>query len=115
MISLVNVCVLSLAVVYTVCYYYYIRYWIKKEYVLSYWYKMNNSKKKKINIENRTCYYFDDIIKFKDFNLDNTLIDGKSYESILVCNISYKSWIAAKPLRSWVDNMYGFIRVYEGT
>ena len=30
---------------------------------------MNNLKE--INIKNRTCDYFDDIIKFEDFNLDN--------------------------------------------
>ena len=37
------------------------------------------------------CYYFDDIIKFEDFDLDNILIDEKSYEHILVYNISYKT------------------------
>ena len=28
-----------------------------------------NDKLKEIGIKNRTCYYFDDIIKFKDFDL----------------------------------------------
>ena len=28
------------------------------------------------------CYYFDDIIKIEDFDLDNITIDEKSYESI---------------------------------
>ena len=32
---------------------------------------------KEINIKNSTCYYFSDIIKFEDFNLDNILIDDK--------------------------------------
>ena len=45
---------------------------------------------KEIDIKNRTCYFFDDIIKTKNFNLDNILIDEKSYEIILVYNISYK-------------------------
>ena len=31
----------------------------------------------KVRIKNRTCYYFDDIIKLKDFDLDNILIDEK--------------------------------------
>ena len=32
----------------------------------------SDDKLKEINIKNRTCYYFDDIIKFEDFNnLDN--------------------------------------------
>ena len=33
---------------------------------------------KEISIKNRTCYYFDDIIKIEDFDLDNILIDEKS-------------------------------------
>ena len=32
---------------------------------------------KEINIKNRSCYYFHDIIKIEDFKFDNTLIDGK--------------------------------------
>ena len=51
-----------------------------------------NVELKEINIKNRTCYYFDDIIKIEDFNLDDTLIDKKSYENILVYNISYKTF-----------------------
>ena len=47
--------------------------------------KMESSDKlKEIDINNRTCYYFDDIIKIGDFDLDNILIDGKSYKNILV-------------------------------
>ena len=38
----------------------------------------SNDKLKEINIENRTCYFFDDIIKFEDFDLDNILTDDKS-------------------------------------
>ena len=30
-----------------------------------------------MNIKNRACHYFDDIIKFEDFDLDNILIDLK--------------------------------------
>ena len=44
----------------------------------------SNDKLKDINIKDRTCYYFDDIIKFEDFNIDNILIDEKSKEEILV-------------------------------
>ena len=32
-----------------------------------------NDKLKKMNIENCTCYYFGDINKFEDFDLDNIL------------------------------------------
>ena len=38
-----------------------------------------NDKLKEIDITNRTCYYFDDIIKIEGFHLDNILIDKKSY------------------------------------
>ena len=47
---------------------------IKRNWVLKIYYKMeSNDKLKEINIknQNRTCYYFDDIIKFVDFELDN--------------------------------------------
>ena len=59
------------------------------------------------------CCYFDDIIKIEDFDLDNILIDEKSYEIILVYNISYKTLIGAKPSRIRFNEIYGFIRVYD--
>ena len=37
-----------------------------------------------IDIKNRTCYYFDDLNRIEDFNLDNILIDQKSCEYNLV-------------------------------
>ena len=33
----------------------------------------SNYELKEINIKNRTCYYFNDIIKVFNFNLDNIL------------------------------------------
>ena len=70
---------------------------------------------KEIDIKNCTCYCFDDIIKIESFNLDNVLIDEKSYGNILVYNISYKTLINAIPLRIRFDKRDGFIRVYDGT
>ena len=46
-----------------------------------------------------TCYYFDDIIKLQDFDLDNVLVDEKSHENILIYDISYKTLIGPKRLR----------------
>ena len=69
---------------------------------------------KEIDIKNRTYYYIDDMIKIQDFNLDNILIDEKSYENILVYNVSHKHFIAT-PLRIRFDKIDGFIRVYDGT
>ena len=43
-----------------------------------------NDELKEINIKNRTCYLFHDIIKFEDVDLNNILIDEKSYEKILL-------------------------------
>ena len=70
---------------------------------------------KKLILKNCTCYYFNKIIKIKDFDLDNILIDEKSYEDILVFKISYKSLIAAEPSCIRFDKTDRFIRVYEGT
>ena len=61
------------------------------------------------------CYYFDDIIKIEDFNLDKILIDEKLYKNILVHNISCKTLIGPKPLRIKFNKIDGFIRVYDGT
>ena len=52
---------------------------------------MENNELKKVCIKNRMCYYFDDIIKIEDFNLDNVLIDKKSQENFLIYDISYKT------------------------
>ena len=75
----------------------------------------SNNKLKEIDIENCVCYYFDDIIKTEDFDLDNILINEKSYDNILIYKILYKNLIAPKPLRIRFDEMDGFIRVYDGT
>ena len=40
----------------------------------------DTNKLKEINVKNHSCYYFDDIIKFEDFDLDDILIDEKSNE-----------------------------------
>ena len=69
---------------------------------------------KEIDIKNRTYYYFDEIIKIEDFDLDNILTDEKSYETILVYNILYKSLINSKPLHIRFKKIDGFIRVYDG-
>ena len=58
-----------------------------------------NDELKQINIKNCACCYFDDILKIEDFDIDNILIDEKSYKNILVYNISYKSLIDSEPLR----------------
>ena len=46
----------------------------------------SNDKLKEIDIKNCTCYCLDDTIKFEYFDLDNILIDQKSYENTLQHN-----------------------------
>ena len=70
---------------------------------------------KEINIKNCSCYYFDDIIEIKDFNLGDILIDEESYENILVNNIAYKTLIKIKHFSVRLDEKNGFIRDYDGT
>ena len=42
----------------------------------------SNDKLKEHDIKNCLCYCFSDTIKFADFDLDNILMDKKSYKSI---------------------------------
>ena len=77
-------------------------------------YNIENNEFKKVQIKNRMCYYFDDIIKLENFDF-NILIDEKSYENILIYNISYKTLIGSKPLRIRFDKIDGFIRIYDGS
>ena len=53
--------------------------------------KTENNEFKVVRIKNRTCYYFGDIIKLKDCDVDNILIDGKSHENVFIYDISYKT------------------------
>ena len=39
---------------------------------------------KKTDIKNHMCYYFDDIIKIEDFDINTILIDEKPYKNVLL-------------------------------
>ena len=69
---------------------------------------------KTIDIKNRTCYYFYDVIRDFDINFDNILLDEKLHESISAYHISYKTSTGPKPLHTWFDKIDGFIRVCGG-
>ena len=103
---------LFLAVASIGCYYYYTRDWMKKEYLVSYWYKMNRLKE--INIKNRTFYYFDDIIQVENVNFGNILLHEKSYENILVYDILYKTLTGTKPLRISFDKKIDLLEFLIG-
>ena len=52
-------------------------------------------------LKNRTCYYFDDIMRVKDIDFSDILLDQKSYktyENILLYDISYKTFMGVKPI-----------------
>ena len=78
-------------------------------------YKMENNEFNKVRIKNRMCYYFNDIIKLEDFDIDNILIEEKSHKSILIYDISCKTLIEAKTLNILLGKIDGFIRIYDGT
>ena len=64
-----------------------------------------------MRVKNRTCYYFDDIIKLEDFDI---VIDEKANENILIYDILYKTLICSKPLCIRFHKIDGFIRIYDG-
>ena len=53
---------------------------------------MGNNELKKSLHQKCTCYYFDDIMELEDFDIDNILIDEKSYGHILIYDILYKTF-----------------------
>ena len=53
----------------------------------------NNYELKEIYIKNFTCYYFDDIIKFEDFDFDNILVDEKPYKRFKFITFDTKLWL----------------------
>ena len=62
----------------------------------------SKDKLKEVDIKNRTCCYFEEIITDRDINFDNILLDEKLYkkecENILIYDISYKTSTGAKPI-----------------
>ena len=57
---------------------------------------------------------FDDTVKLEDFDIDNILIDCKSYENILIYVISVQTLIDLQLLGIRFDKIDGFIRIYNG-
>ena len=57
---------------------------------------------------------FDDTVKLEDFGIDNILIDYKSYENILIYDISVQTLIDPQLLGIRFGKIDGFIRIYNG-
>ena len=72
---------------------------------------------KETDIKNCTCYYFDDVMRATDIDFIDILLYEKlykTYENILICGISYKSFMGSKPLHIWIEKKDGFIKIYDG-
>ena len=74
----------------------------------------NKNELNEIDIKNRVCYYFDDIIIGTKFNFNNILLDKKFYENILIYKISYKTPTDPKPSRIRLDKINGLIISVDG-
>ena len=73
--------------------------------------------KKNIYIKNCTGCYFNDIMRVTDMDFNDILLNEKtykSYEKLLIYDVSYKTFMAAKPLGIRFDKTYGFIKIYNG-
>ena len=74
----------------------------------------NENEFKKIDINSRTCYYFDDIMRAIDIDFHSILLDKKTHKNFLIYKISYKTFMGEKPLYIWFNKMDGFIKIYNG-
>ena len=69
---------------------------------------------KQINIKNRTCYFYNDMINFKSFEPNLLKIDKKHYQGI---NIYYNGYITIKKIDDY-ESIYSvnllYLRVNHG-
>ena len=74
---------------------------------------------KDIDIENRTCYYFDDVMRAWDIDVDtdfsSILLDKKlckeKNENVPIYDISYKTSAEEKPLRIGYHKIDEYIKI----
>ena len=67
--------------------------------------------------KNLTSYYFDDIMRHKDIYSGDILLHEKSYKTyktILIDDISKKTFMGLIPLRIRFEKIDGFIKIYDG-
>ena len=77
---------------------------------------------KQINIKDRRCYFFDDMINIKIFDSDLLKIDKNSYKNIdiyyigytIMKGLDYASIHSVKPLHFIIDKADGFIEESNG-
>ena len=72
-----------------------------------------------INIKNRTYYFFDDIIKLKEFDPNNIKFDKKLYKNILIyyvtyVTIKYRKYVKINTVNTYVKQCRNYLGlVYE--
>ena len=54
------------------------------------------------------------MMRIIDIDFSDILLNEKSYENILIYDISYKTFMVAKSLRIWFDKIDEFIRICDG-
>ena len=72
---------------------------------------------KETDIKNRTCYCFDDITRVIDIDFNDILLNKKSYktyENILIYDISCKTFMGTMPLRICFKKIDGLVKIYDG-
>ena len=74
----------------------------------------SKNKLKETDIENRACYYFDDIFNGTKINFSNILLHKKLCENISVYNILYKTPTCPKRLPIKFDKIDGLIISVDG-
>ena len=67
------------------------------------------------DIKNHTFYCFDDIIKVNDPDLDNILLDEKSYENIWIYDVARKTRYDTKHFLVIFEKLDGYIRKHDET
>ena len=67
------------------------------------------------NIKTENIYLLMSQIKIEGFDFGNVLLDEKSYETILIYNVLYKTLIGSKPMRIIYNMVDSVIRDYGGT
>ena len=71
----------------------------------------SKDKLKKIDIKDRTCYYFYDIMDVDEYiNVDRVLLYEKPYENILSYKILYKKLMDAKPFCIKFNKVDGILK-----
>ena len=108
--------VILLSIIVSICYCY-----IKGQSKNLPYYHINNIKMesnkqfKEINIKNCTDSQFEDIININDIDLNNILLDEKSYENSLIYDMAYKTTFEPKLLGIIFHKVGGYIRKYDST